>query len=294
MLGTIDSVEQWERLGSRRSFAGFEVFTIEIGPFSEERHEPLLVLHGFPSCSYDYRKVIRGLASDRRVLLFDFVGFGLSEKPDMRYSIEMHADVTMEYIAEAGIEQLALMTHDMGDSIGGELLARHTEGNWPTEITRRVITNGSIYLELAHLTDGQKFLLSLPDEALDAGPDKATLAAALAATMADSSVDARADLDGDAELISKDGGNSLLPRTIRYIEDRRRAEQRYTGAIETHSSPLAIVWGTEDPIAVTEMATRLAERRPEATLDLLEGFGHYPMLEAPDLFASVVAKAIDS
>jgi pimeloyl-ACP methyl ester carboxylesterase len=290
----IDSVEGWERLGSRRSIAGFEVFTIEIGPLTDERHEPLLVLHGFPSCSYDYRKVIEGLASQRRVMLLDFVGFGLSEKPDIRYSIELHADVVMEYIADAGVEQLALLTHDMGDSIGGELLARQAEGRWRTEVTRRVLTNGSIYLELAHLTDGQKFLLSLPDQALADGLGADALAAALAATMAESSAEARADLAADGELICRDGGSALLPRTIRYIEDRRRAEHRYTGAIETHSSPLAIVWGTEDPIAVTEMATRIAEKRPDATLDLLEGFGHYPMLEAPGHFLAAVTKAIAS
>jgi pimeloyl-ACP methyl ester carboxylesterase len=286
------SVDAWAKRGNHRTLGGFDVFTIETEPVGEELCEPLLVLHGFPSCSYDYRKVLTGLGSNRRVMLLDFVGFGLSEKPDIRYSIEMQADVVMEYVSDIGMSQLALLTHDMGDSVGGELLARQSERRWNVEITRRVITNGSIYLELAHLTDGQQLLLSLPDSALEDGPDEASLALALAATMAKGSVDARADLDGDAELITKSRGNALLPRTIRYIEDRRRSESRYTGAIESHPSPLAIVWGTEDPIAVTEMAKRLSDRLPDATLELLTEVGHYPMLEAPKLFLSAVSEAL--
>ena len=153
------SVDAWESSGRRRRLAGFEVFTVEVGPETHEVFEPLLVIHGFPTCSYDYRLVLKGLAQNRRVLLIDLPGFGLSAKPDMRYSIEQHADVAMAYVEEAASERLALLTHDMGDTVGGELLARHSEGRWPVDVTRRVLTNGSIYLEMAHLTDGQQLLL---------------------------------------------------------------------------------------------------------------------------------------
>ena len=53
--------------------------------------------------------------------------------------------------------------------VGGELLARRAEGSWAVDVTRRVLTNGSIYIEQAHLTDGQQLLLSLPDEKLATG-----------------------------------------------------------------------------------------------------------------------------
>ncbi len=287
------SVDAWEKSGRLRELAGFGVFTVEIEPLGEERYEPLLVIHGFPTCSFDYRFVARGLAANRRVMLLDLPGFGLSAKPDIRYSVEMHADVAIAYVNELGVGRLALMTHDMGDTIGGELLARHSEGRWPVDLTRRVLTNGSIYLEMAHLTEGQQLLLALPDEAVTVGPDRGALAAALAATMATASVGARGDLAGDAELICRENGNTLLPRTIRYVEDRRRAEGRYTGAIETHASPLGVIWGAEDPIAVREMATRVHEVRPDATLCILEGVGHYPMLEAPADFLTAASRMLE-
>jgi pimeloyl-ACP methyl ester carboxylesterase len=286
------SVTSWESGGRRRRLAGFDIFTIEVGPLADESDEPLLVIHGFPTCSYDYRKVVAGLAARRRVLLLDLVGFGLSEKPDIHFSVELYADVVMAYIADLGISRFSMLTHDMGDTVGGELLARQTEGAWAVDITRRVLTNGSIYIEMAHLTDGQKLLLALNDERLATGPGPADIGSSLAATMAEGSTRARGDLSDDADLICRNGGNGLLPRTIRYIEDRRRAESRYTGAIERHRSPVGVVWGADDPIAVSEMTSLYIQRRPDATLRLLHGVGHYPMLEAPSEFLAAVEDAL--
>ena len=72
----------------------------------------------------------------------------------------------MALVAEVGVDRLGLLTHDVGDTVGGELLARNLEGDWPVEITGRVLTNGSIYMRWARLSDGQRFLLDLPDRRL--------------------------------------------------------------------------------------------------------------------------------
>ena len=93
------------------------------------------------------------------------LGYGLSAKPDRAYTMALQADIAAAFVAELGLDRLALLTHDMGDTVGGELLARRAEGAWPVEITRRVVTNGSIYIEQAHLTGGQQLLLGLPDGA---------------------------------------------------------------------------------------------------------------------------------
>ena len=87
------------------------------------------------------------------------------------------------------------------------------------------------------------------------------------------------------ELCVRDGGNRLMPRLIRYIEERHRHEPRWTGAIESHPAPLTIVWGDADPIAVWPMAERLHQRRPDSTLVRLAAIGHYPMIEASKEFA---------
>ena len=90
------------------------------------------------------------------------------------------------------------------------------------------------------------------------------------------------------QFASRHDGHRLLPRTIRYIEDRRKEERRYTGAIETHPSPLGVVWGADDPIAVVGMTDVLHAARPDAPITILDGVGHYPMIEAPKRFADAV------
>ena len=281
----------WERSGRRRLLEGFEIFTIELGPPVDHGLEPLLVIHGFPTCSYDFRKVANRLAATRRVLLLDLLGFGLSEKPDIRYSVEIHADVVAAYVSEIGVGRLALLTHDMGDTVGGELLARRAEGTWPVEVTRRVVTNGSIYIEQAHLTNGQQLLLGLPDELLPPGIpiDAASITQSLRDTFSAATPLVPVGWPEDpvppaAAQVVHDGGHLVLPRLIRYIEERRANERRFTGAIESDPSPLHIVWGLDDPIAVASMVDTLLAARPDATVHRLEGVGHYPMVEAPQRF----------
>jgi pimeloyl-ACP methyl ester carboxylesterase len=288
------SVAAWEERGTYRTLLGLRTFTIDMSPTGAETAEPLLVVHGFPSSSFDFHHVVDALAEHRRVLLFDMIGYGLSAKPDRSYTIDLQADIAQAFVAELGVSRLALLTHDLGDTVGGELLARQIEGGWPVDVTRRVVTNGSIYIEMAHLSAGQQLLLSLPDERLPdaAAVDGSGMRAGLTATFSARSEVEPSDLEAEWDLISHEGGHLLLPRTIRYIEERRRYQARYTGAIESHPSPLAIVWGTDDPIAVADMAVRLQRARPEAGLTWLEGVGHYPMLESPAVFLGAVDDAL--
>ncbi len=168
-------------------------------------------------------------------------------------------------------------------------------------IRRRVVTNGSIYLDMANLTDGQHVLWSAPDEMLPAevaprAPEMLTisLTATLAPEDSPSSEPDPADVLAAADAVCHDGGARLLPRLIRYLDDRLNNEDRFTGAIESHPAPLGIVWGDADPIAVVEMARQLADRRRDASLIELAGVGHYPMIESPQTFADAVMDLLDA
>jgi len=294
-----NAVTEWEARGHRVTVDGLRVFVLDAPATAPETGDPLLVLHGFPTCSFDWRGVIEPVrAAGRRVVLFDFVGFGLSDKPDVRYSIRGYAD-TAEAVARAlGLERVVLVTHDLGDSVGGELLARAQEGTLGFEVTNRIISNGSIYLELAHLTDGQNMLLAAEDARFDLaalGIDPSIgYKAGVAGTFARPDEADPAEMTALWELASYQDGHQLLARTIRYIEDRRIDERRFTGAIEEHPAPLHIIWGRLDPVARYPMATRLHEIRSEAPLVTLEDIGHYPMVEAPERFSTAMLAALSA
>ncbi|HWL45474.1 MAG TPA: alpha/beta hydrolase [Ilumatobacter sp.] len=284
-------LDEWEALGERIELSDGEyVWAARLAADRDAGNPPALLLHGFPTCSYDWRPVLAALRAERDVVLFDFLGFGLSAKPDRRYSLRLHADTTEAVARHFELSVVDLVTHDMGDSVGGELLARSLEGTLGFEVRRRVLTNGSIYLDMAHLTDGQNLLLSLPDAVTPIiGADRGVAwRRAIAATYAPGSSVDEAEIADLYELAARDDGLPMMARTIRYIEDRRAEERRFTGAIEQHPSPLAIVWGNQDPIAVVAMADALRVARPDAKLTILGGVGHYPMIESPGAFATAV------
>ena len=287
-------IDGWRGQGHVQRVGDDDVFVIDVAATGESSAPPLLVIHGFPTSSVDFSLVLPALRAERRVVLLDLPGYGLSAKPDRAYSLYGQADVVEAVVAELGIDEVDLLTHDMGDSVGGELLARGLDGTLGFAVRRRVLSNGSIYLDMAHLTAGQQLLSSLPDEKLPegVGADVDGLVRALVDTMAPEGSPASAPdpehVRAEAELIALEDGNRLLPRIIRYLDERRRFEQRFTGAIERHPAPLTIVWGDLDPIAIWEMTDQLVERRPDAARTRLEGVGHYPMVEAPEAFAAAV------
>ena len=141
--------------------------------------------------------------------------------------------------------------------------AQHADGDWPVDITQRVLTNGSIYIEMAHLSAGQELLLEPPRRASRARARRRGVGAGRRRGHVQPAVDRRATRSSPRtrQLVTRDDGHLILPRLIRYIEERRRDQHRYTGAIETHPSPLHVVWGADDPIAVVAMVDRLRAAR---------------------------------
>ena len=127
-------LDAWEQLGEYRDLAGHRIFTIDAPALGAEQHEPLLVLHGFPTASFDFHLVLDGLRAHRRVLPPRLPRVRASRpSPTSRTRSPVQADIVTAFTAELGLRELALVTHDMGDTVGGELLARNVDG----ELARR-------------------------------------------------------------------------------------------------------------------------------------------------------------
>ncbi len=106
--------------------------TLDGRVFVKERGEggtPLVVLHGFPTSCHDFDEAIDELARDRRVLTFDFLGYGFSDKP-ANYAVL--AVGTGRHGAgggaRGGLSRVHLRAHDMGTSVASELCARRECG----------------------------------------------------------------------------------------------------------------------------------------------------------------------
>src|SRR3954452_13532534 len=93
-------VQRWLDRGRHEEVLGRRLYVQERD--GEGERPMLLFLHGFPSSSYDWRELLERIAP-RRALLFDFLGFGLSEKPqDHLYSLAWQADASEELVRRAG------------------------------------------------------------------------------------------------------------------------------------------------------------------------------------------------
>lgn len=290
-----DAVASWEAMGTRVRAWDHELFVVDLPASEPAGTDPILILHGFPNSSFTWSNLVERLRRNHRVVLLDMLGYGLSDKPmDTPYSLFAQADLIEAVSRACGLERVSLVMHDMGDSVGGELLARSLDGTLDLEIGARVITNGSIYMDLVQLSVGQQLMLALPDEPLtdEQAPQADLFKPSLAATCSPSHQPDDAWLEAEWQLMAHRDGHRLLPRLIRYVEERRVHEGRWTGAIEKHPSPLTIVWGALDPIAVIAMAERLAEARPDATFVRLEDSGHYPMIEAPDAVVNAILAGV--
>lgn len=285
-----EAVRQWRDRGRTVEIDGRSLFVIEEGGPDAPA---VLILHGFPGSSFDWHLVLDDLSGHLRVAAFDFLGYGLSEKPpEDRFSLVEQADRAERVAGLAGIERCALVSHDMGDSVASELLRRDVDGKLSFRVERVVLTNGSIFIDMAQLSPGQEALLSMPDEPL-AGPFPVeAFRPGLEATFSSDHPPGREQIDSMIWLLRRGGGDRLLPRLIRYIEERRRNQDRWTEGLVRFPGPMTALWGEQDPIAVVGMAHRLKELRPQTEVVTWPDLGHWPMLEGPDRLAQAILERV--
>jgi pimeloyl-ACP methyl ester carboxylesterase len=229
------------------------------------------------------------LAAAHSLIAPDFLGFGASEKPrDHDYSLSEQADLVEAVWADAGVAETAIVAHDYGVSVAQELLARRAEGALTVETTAIWFLNGGLYPELHRPEPGQLALLD-PEQgpAIAEAINGELFATALAPTFAPS-FDAAADTAEIWAATSRDEGQRILDRLIRYIPDRVENAARWTGALEATDVPLGFVWGMLDPVSGAHMAERIRERLPRSPFLALEETGHWPQLEAPRRVAEAV------
>ncbi|MBW8060188.1 MAG: alpha/beta hydrolase [Solirubrobacterales bacterium] len=252
----------------------------------------LLFLHGFPSSSYDWRSLLE-LRPERAAVAFDFLGFGLSDKPrDQVYSLSWQADATEELVRRCGSPPVFVVAHDMGTSVATELMARDLRGKLDMQLTGAILFNGSILLHLASPTIGQRLLRS-PLGPLAARLTTATTFRAQFARVFSRDHPLSAEEAADQwSLIVHNGGQRIAHRLVHYMEERERLTDRWHGAFRDWPGPLMLAWGLRDPVASADVLDGLRALRPGVEVVELPGAGHYPQIECPERMAAALDTAL--
>src|SRR5216117_3703317 len=187
-----------------------------------------------------------------------------------------------------GIRRAAVVGHDMGLTVAVEMLCRHEADELGFAIDRLVLCNGSHLVELAHITQLQKDLMT--DEgaaAFAAAFDPERFALGLRFVWGDPTRTPEVDIRAIAYWMAHGGGLGVIGKIARYNLERTRYADRWRPILSRTRVPIGLVWGDRDPIAVLEIGRRLAEMSG-GPLTVLEGVGHYPQMEHPAGWAAAV------
>jgi pimeloyl-ACP methyl ester carboxylesterase len=249
--------------------------------------EPLLLIHGFPTSSHLWTRVVPLLPPGHRIVVPDLLGYGRSElrdpgdaPPDL--GISGHATRGAQLLDALQIERICVVGHGWGAAIAMAMLARQ-----PQRVSRLCLVNAATAEswprgEARRVRAAMPLLCCLPGGILLA-LTRRKLASAYR------------DMPGLAQSATQYlrpfrgalGRSTLLAhlRSLTATPDSTAAGQ------PTAPLPTAIVWGAHDPLLPMPLARRLQASIQDSTLDVVAG-GHFSPEESPEQVATVLARLL--
>jgi pimeloyl-ACP methyl ester carboxylesterase len=276
------ALDAWRAKGTTFDWRGHAIFTVTAGA-----GHPVLLVHGFPTASWDWANQWDALAARHRVLALDMIGFGFSAKPrDFHYSILAQADLFAAFLAHHGVTRYHLVAHDYGVTVAQELLARQRH---PTSarIASVTLLNGGLFPETHRALLTQKLLASPLGPLLARVSTFRTFRASMLRIWG-TTAPADAELRAMWQLVTASSGLRIMPKLIGYMAERRRFRDRWVNALIDTDIPLRLLNGLRDPISGAHMVARYRELVPNPDVTELPDAGHYPQLEAPDAVTAAI------
>lgn len=273
-------VEKWKSGGSFFGFRGHEIFYRRSG----SGDKVLLCLHGFPTSSYDYHKIWDGLAEDFDLIAFDMIGYGFSDKPKaFSYTTFDQADILEALLEELKIDRFHILSHDYGNTITQELLARDLEAKRAYEIESICFMNGALFPETHRPILAQRLLISPVGALFGRLIPESAFKRSLASVFGPGTQPTESELDDFMMLFNHNGGKRISHKLIRYMTERTKYRERWVNALETMPQPFRFINGLSDPVSGRHLVLRFRELFPDQTdIIELEDIGHFPHFERPD------------
>ncbi|XP_028602501.2 mesoderm-specific transcript homolog protein isoform X3 [Podarcis muralis] len=262
------ALQSWRSSGSYFTFQNRNIFYRDASG-AVGSSDIVVLLHGFPTSSYDWCKIWEGLTQRfNRVIALDFVGFGFSDKPrPHQYSIFEQASIVEGLLDHLGLlnQRVNLLSHDYGDTVAQELLHRYEHNTTGSVLINSLcLSNGGIFPETHHPRLIQTIL-----------KDGGLL----------------------SPIITRLSNYFFFARgLLQYINQRRKHRDRWVGALQSTSVPLHLIYGPLDPVNPHPEFLQLYKQvLPMSTVSVLDDhISHYPQLEDPLGFLNSYLNFINS
>ena len=280
------SPNAWRQQGETIELLGQSIFVIDSSDGDESlRSLPVvLMIHGFPTSSWDWQPMWRALSEHYRLISLDMLGFGFSDKPEnFRYSIHAQADFIEALLNAKRVDKVHVLAHDYGDTVAQELLARQLENKGVSQWLSCCFLNGGLFPETHRALMTQKLLLSPLGKWVNRLTGYKKFCRSFSSVFGPDTKPSEDELQQFWWVINQNNGKHVFHNLITYMRDRIQHRERWVGALQASSLPLALINGTLDPVSGGHMVRRYQELN--CRLDYLAELpliGHYPQVEAPN------------
>lgn len=252
----------------------------------------LLLLHGFPSGSHQFRRLIDELGSHYRLIAPDYPGFGHTEASEaFTYSFDRLAEITEGFVRQLGLDRFVMYVFDFGAPVGFRIAERH-----PERIAGLITQNGNAYED--GLSDAARGLLTLSPDTVGA---EDTLRGLLTLDGTRSQYETGV---ADTSLIPPDGWT--LDQHFLDLPGRKEAQlalffdyhtniesyPRWQAWMRQHTPPTLITWGRNDPFFTEPGGRAYLRDLPDAELHLFDT-GHFALETHLTEIAPLIADFLD-
>lgn len=275
-------IENWKSNGKYFNFKNNNIFYYQEGTGVD-----LLIIHGYPYNSFEWKDTIAELSKTFKVTVFDLIGMGFSNKPqNHKYSFEEYCEITNALLTKLGIAETHIFSHDLGVSIAQELIARNAEGKNNFKIMSSAFMNGSLFIDV-YKPRFIQILLSKSPKLIGK-----TLSKLMTKNMVNKSVKSvfgpftkpsNEFLEKQWEILNFNQGKEITYLIGRLVFEKLKYLNRWVNAMQKTTIPICYICGPFDPNSGIHMANRYEELIPNPKIFILDKYiGHWPQLEDKD------------
>ena len=273
--------------GSYLEVDGGRLHFLDEGGVQVDSQPVMLAIHGNPTWSFYWRKLVEDFAGEYRVVVPDHIGCGLSDKPqDWAYRLEQHINNLCALVEHLDLQNIVLVVHDWGGAIGSGMA-----GRMPERISHIVVTNTAAFRS-------QEIPLSIASCRIPIFGTVAVRGFNAFASVATWRATAKG-LSGDVKAGLVYPYNSWANRiaTLRFVEDiplktshpsyatLTQVEENLTKLLE---KPMLICWGEQDFCFTPNFRREWQRRFPDATVHAWDDVGHYVIEDVPERLVSAM------